>query len=113
MHSGDAAAMPPARNEATLSFCHASRSVRMMMAIFVSNCMRSPQSFRGAATGSARPGMTVSAFGVAGPGADHAFLAAELVAFARRLVQRTGNFRPHRVAMRTAGIDHVDRQCGA
>src|ERR1700692_4064496 len=39
MHSGNAAAMPPARNEATFSFCHASRSVRITTAILVSNCM--------------------------------------------------------------------------
>jgi hypothetical protein len=31
--------MPPARKEATLSFCHASRSVRITTAILVSNCM--------------------------------------------------------------------------
>src|SRR6478672_11964749 len=39
MHSGNAAAIPPARNEATLSFCHGSRSVRITTAILVSNCM--------------------------------------------------------------------------
>src|SRR5882724_11230372 len=51
--------------------------------------------------------------GVAGPGADHAFLAAELVAFARRLVQRVRNLRPDGVAVGTAGIGHVDGQRGA
>ena len=39
MHSGNAAAMPPARNDATLSFYHASRSDRITTAILVSNCM--------------------------------------------------------------------------
>src|SRR5882672_8268814 len=49
MHSGNAAAMPLVRNEATLSFCHASRSVRITTAILVSNCMIFfPRSFRGA-----------------------------------------------------------------
>src|SRR3954471_20339749 len=42
MHSGKVAAMPPARNEATLSFCHGSRSVRITTAILVSNCMLAP-----------------------------------------------------------------------
>jgi len=42
MHSGNAAAMPPDRNEATFSFCQASRSVRTTIAILVSNCMMSP-----------------------------------------------------------------------
>src|SRR3984957_10309196 len=56
---------------------------------------------------------SVSSPGVAGPGADHAFLAAEFVAFARRLVQRTRNPRFDRVAVGTAGIGHVDRQRGA
>src|ERR1700681_4148068 len=50
--------------------------------------------------------------GVAGPGADHAFLAAEFVAFACRLVERTGNFGFDRVTVGTAGIGHVDRQRG-
>src|SRR5882672_10939165 len=40
MHSGNAAAMPLVRNDATFSFCHASRSVRITTAILVSNCMR-------------------------------------------------------------------------
>src|SRR5450432_2878707 len=39
MHCGNAAAMPPAKNAATLSFCQASRSVRITNAILVSNCM--------------------------------------------------------------------------
>src|ERR1700756_2649456 len=42
MHSGKAAAMPPGRNEATLSFCQGSRSMRTTTAILVSNCMLSP-----------------------------------------------------------------------
>src|SRR5215475_4322425 len=42
MHSGYVAAMPPARNEATFSFCQASRSVRMTTAILVSNCTLAP-----------------------------------------------------------------------
>src|SRR5689334_4834700 len=57
-----------------------------------------------------RPGMTASALGVAGPGADHAFLAAELVAFARRLIERARNARTHGITMRTAWIFHVDGQ---
>src|SRR6202011_3623930 len=47
MHCGNAAAMPPARKEATLSFCQASRSVRITTAILLSNCMMAPASFRG------------------------------------------------------------------
>src|SRR6266436_5063416 len=50
--------------------------------------------------------------GVAGPGADHAFLAAGFVAFAGRLVERTGNFGFDRITVGTAGIGHVDRQRG-
>src|SRR5262245_19396864 len=46
MQSGNDAAMPPARNEATLSFCQASRSVRITTAILVSNCMNFPKSVR-------------------------------------------------------------------
>src|ERR1700692_2101888 len=42
MHSGNAAAIPEVRNDATLSFCHASRSVRITTAILVSNCMYHP-----------------------------------------------------------------------
>src|ERR1700694_5563039 len=75
MHSGNAAAMPLVRNEATFSFCHASRSVRITTAILVSNCMMAPVrrvSFRDAPLGadpesrdsgfasSTRPGMTDS-----------------------------------------------------
>src|ERR1700687_1064792 len=48
--------------------------------------------------------------GVAGPGADDAFLAAGCVAFAGRLVERTGNPGLDRITMRAAGIGHVDRQ---
>src|SRR3981189_511018 len=112
--------MPPARNEATLSFCHASRSVRMMTAILVSNCMITPDVIPGWSEGpdpesrdsgldaSHRPGMTIteSPLGVAGPGADHAFLAAEFVALLCRGVERTRNFRLHGVAVGTAGIGH-------
>src|SRR5262249_21725052 len=50
---------------------------------------------------------------VTGQGADHAFLAAELVAFAGGFVERGRNMRPHRVAVRTARVGHVDRQRGA
>src|SRR5258708_4682386 len=63
-----------------------------------------------------RPGMTATLpLGVAGPGADDALLAAELVAFARRLVQRARNLRPDRIAVRPARIGHVDgkRRAGA
>src|SRR5688500_8112974 len=99
--------MPPARNEATLSLCHGSRSVRITTAILVSNCMRlsvplglhrtQPLMVR------RRPGAvsnhvarvhpsrraqerapqdeaSISPLGVAGPGADDAFLAAEFIA---------------------------------
>src|SRR4051794_27092194 len=48
--------------------------------------------------------------GVAGPGADHAFLAAEFVALARRRVERTRNLWFHRVTVGAAGVGHVDRQ---
>src|ERR1019366_5001920 len=108
MHSGNAAAMPLVRNAATLSFCHASRSVRITTAILVSNCMMAPvrTSHSGMVKDQtsdvqlhigkshlirsrfrvrcfASPGMTNSLPpGVAGPGADHALLAAEFVAFA-------------------------------
>src|SRR5580704_8722283 len=51
--------------------------------------------------------------GVAGPGADHAFLAAEFIAFFRRFIERTRNMRLDRVAMGAAGVGHVDRQGGA
>src|ERR1700733_4634002 len=48
--------------------------------------------------------------GVAGPGADHAFLAAIFIAFLRRRVQRTGDVGFYRVAMGAAGVGHVDRK---
>src|ERR1700750_5650 len=51
-----------------------------------------------------------SAPGVAGPGADHAFLAAEFVAFARRGVECRRYLRLDRVAMGAAGVGHIDRQ---
>src|ERR1022692_3173132 len=102
MHSGNAAATPEVRKDATLSFCHASRSVRITTAILVSNCIyyssrhsgmrrqaqtRNPEVILARDSGfasSTRPGMTIKPgcpknlpLGVAGPGADHAFLAAE------------------------------------
>src|SRR5436853_534087 len=115
--------MPPARNAATLSFCHASRSVRITTAILVSNCMDSPRhsGVREARTRNpeassnvwipasredARPGMTL-ALGVAGPGADHAFLAAKIVAFFGGGVQRGGDLRLDRIAVGAAGVGHV------
>src|SRR5438046_927192 len=119
--------MPPARNEATLSFCQASRSVRMMTAILVSNCMISPDVIPGRCkasnpesrdsgfASSTRPGMTakLSPLGVAGPGADDAFLAAEFVALLCRGVERARNFGFYGIAMRAAGISHVDGERGA
>src|ERR1700704_3797866 len=60
------------------------------------------------------PGMTNSLpFGVAGACADHAFLAAEFVAFARRRVERTRNPGLDRRTMGSAGIGHAARRCGA
>ena len=120
----------PRRGRSDVHFCHASRSVRITTAILVSNCMRSSQRHSGAMrsiepgisrfpdvqlhiSGShyVRPGMTNNSTpGVAGPGADHALLAADIVALFRRRVQRTGNVRLHRVTMGAAGIGHVDRQ---
>src|SRR5882724_10601908 len=124
--------MPLVRNEATLSFCHGSRSVRITTAILVSNCMdysevipgrvedANPESrdspMRNCASevhANACPGMTIAEklpLGVAGPGADHAFLAAEFVAFFGRGVERARNLRLHRVAVGAAGIGDVDRQ---
>jgi hypothetical protein len=52
------------------------------------------------------------ALGVASPGADHAFLAAELVAFLGRGIERARYLRRHGVAMGAAGIGHVDRERG-
>src|SRR5258707_5443582 len=63
-----------------------------------------------------RPGMAATLpLGVAGPGPDDAILAAELVAFARRLVQRSQTLRPDRIAVRPARVRHVDgkRRAGA
>src|SRR5882762_2380822 len=57
--------------------------------------------------------VSVSPLGVAGPGADHAFLAAEFVTLPRRLVERTGNFWFNRIAVGAAGIGDVDRERGA
>src|SRR5580765_3919445 len=51
--------------------------------------------------------------GVAGPGADHTFLAAEFVALLCCGVERTGNFRFYGIAVGAAGIGHVDRERGA
>src|SRR5688572_6626541 len=63
----------------------------------------------------ARPGMTIAnlALGVAGPGADHAFLAAEFVAFFGRGVERAGYSGFHGITVGAARIDHVDRERGA
>src|SRR6476620_5902411 len=109
--------MPPARKDATLSFCHGSRSVRITTAILVSNCMRlsAPLGLHGTQPLMVRwrPGavsnhvarvhpsrraqgrapqddISISPLGVAGPGADHAFLAAEFVALFGRGVERAG-----------------------
>src|ERR1700721_1836784 len=112
MHSGNAAAMPPARNEATLSFCHASRSVRITTAILVSNCITAPKSQRHSRAQRCAPwneGDWTLTLGVAGPGADHALLAAEFVALARGFVERTRNPGLDGIAVRAAGIGHVDR----
>src|SRR5450432_3416817 len=70
------------------------------------------------ARGSSRPTRPPRArlelpLGVAGPSADHALPAAEFVAFARRLVQRTRNPRPDRIAVRPARVGHVDGKRGA
>src|SRR5205085_7745061 len=122
MHCGKPAAMPPARNAATLSFCHASRSVRITTAILVSNCMmafvpvprmvgaqRYP-SFPRDGFRYALPILHVSPLGVAGPGADHAFLAAEIVAFFGGFVQRVRDLRLDCIAVSAAGIDQVHRK---
>src|SRR6202158_2459603 len=53
-----------------------------------------------------------SALGVAGPGADPAFLAAVFVAFAGCRVERTRNMGFHRVTVGAARVGHVDRQRG-
>src|SRR5436190_9509188 len=52
-------------------------------------------------------------FGVAGPGADDAFLAAEFVALLGRGVERARNLRFYGIAVGAAGIGHVDRKRGA
>src|SRR5258705_11764301 len=57
--------------------------------------------------------VSVSPLGVAGPGADHAFLAAEFVTLAGRLVERAGNLWLDRVAVGAAGIGDVEREPGA
>src|ERR1700692_586077 len=128
MHSGNAAAMPPARKEATFSFCQASRSVRITTAILVSNCMMAPNDVISvSAKDPKKPEIleqdsgveaiasilvaspvVASALGVAGPGPDHAFLAAVFVAFAGGFVERTRNVRLDRIAVGAAGIGHVD-----
>src|SRR3954465_14300134 len=148
MHSGNAAAMPPARKDATLSFCHGSRSVRITTAILVSNCMRlsAPLGLQGTQPLMVRrrPGadpddashrqenhvarvhpsrraqgrapqdeVSISPLGVAGPGADDAFLAAELVTLLCRGIERAGKIRFYGIAVGTAGIGHVDRERGA
>src|SRR5271163_3847299 len=120
--------MPPARKEATLSFCQVSRSVRITTAILVSNCIdgskRRHSGIREgyeiseileqnsgveaiASTLVASP-VTALSLGVAGPGPDHAFLAAIFVAFAGGFVERTRNVRLDRIAVGTAGVGHVD-----
>src|ERR1700733_6017685 len=125
MHSGNAAATPPARKAATFSFCQASRSVRITTAILVSNCI---DGSKGRDLESAKDPKTrhieqdfgvdaiatpvVSALGVAGPGAAHPFLAAVFVAFAGCFVERTRNVRLHRIAVGAAGIGHVDGKRG-
>ena len=53
---------------------------------------------------------SVSPLGVAGPGADHACLAAELVALLCRGVERARNFGFYGIAVGAAGIGHVDRE---
>src|ERR1700689_1124337 len=53
-----------------------------------------------------------SPLGVAGPGADHALLAAELVALAGRFIERTRNVRLDRIAVGATGIAHIDRKRG-
>src|SRR5262245_46353048 len=136
MHSGNCAAMPPARKDATLSFCHASKSVRIATAILVSNCMNVPRCHsrmrrrRRPGTSSfiisgfsdvqlhilvranARPGMTVanSSPGVAGPGADDAFLAAEFVALPGGSIERGGNLGLHGIAVRATRVLQINRQ---
>src|SRR3954447_5255118 len=57
--------------------------------------------------------VSISPLGVAGPGADHAFLAAELVTLLGRGIERTRNFRFYGIAVGTAGIGHVDCERGA
>src|SRR3954471_9342868 len=57
--------------------------------------------------------ITISPLGVAGPGADDAFLAAEFVALLGGGVERGGDLRLHGVTMGAAGIGHVDRERGA
>src|SRR6185437_10175081 len=52
------------------------------------------------------------ALGVAGPGSDHAFLAAELVAFAGGFVERTRNPGLDRIAVGTARVLQIDRERG-
>src|SRR3981189_3115015 len=111
MHTPTIAAMAPTCTAATFNFCHASRSARITTAILVSNCMVAPviQARSGIQrqaqtrnleiprcaiahlrfAAARRPGMTIVEklpLGVAGPGADHAFLAAGCVAFAGRLL---------------------------
>src|SRR4029453_6537486 len=58
------------------------------------------------------PGRTIteSPLGVAGPGADHAFLAAEFVTLLCRGVERARDFGFYGIAVRAAGIGHVDRE---
>src|ERR1700722_11763844 len=125
MHSGNAAPMPPARKAATFSFCQASRSVRITTAILVSNCIDGSKRRDFESTKDPKPVIleqdfgvdaiatpVASRLGVAGPGPDHAFLAAVFVAFAGCFVERTRNVRLHRIAVGAAGIGHVDGKRG-
>src|SRR3984957_9908491 len=121
MHSGNAAPMPPARKAATFSFCQASRSVRITTAILVSNCIDGSKRRDFESTKDPKPVIleqdfgvdaiatpVASRLGIAGPGPDHAFLAAVFVAFAGCFIERTRNVRLDRIAVGAAGIGHVD-----
>src|SRR5436305_15246866 len=46
--------------------------------------------------------------GVASPGADDAFLAAECIALASRRIERTRTVRLDRITMAATGVGHVD-----
>src|SRR4030095_5063640 len=57
-----------------------------------------------------RDGGRPSSPGVAGPGADDAFLAAEFVALLGGGIERGGNFWLHRIAVRATRVLQVNRQ---